>query len=228
MGKNNKLTQNLKMKGAKRKQGKHVLMFDEQDRAEFLTGFRKRKQERRRAAIEEIKTKLKEEQKRVREQRHKEYMKMLQERRQALEEVEEEEEEEDELEEVITERSECVQFDHPNHTVCVTTISSLDLSADRLLAQDEKNGDEEEKEGTTKALPKRAGNPLLSQKIKSLAASLSSLTKQKKSRRQKKRLRAKKKSDGQQSLDAENKPRPSRKPKKIRRRRNARNNHNQD
>lgn len=36
--------------------------------SEFLTGFHKRKVERRKAAVEEIKNKLREEQKRVREE----------------------------------------------------------------------------------------------------------------------------------------------------------------
>lgn len=39
----------------------------------------------------------------------------------------------DELENAITSTTECLQYDHPNHTVTVTTISDLDLSGSRLL-----------------------------------------------------------------------------------------------
>eukprot|EP00079_Xenopus_tropicalis_P032426 XP_017946197.1 PREDICTED: nucleolar protein 12-like [Xenopus tropicalis] len=60
------------------------LTFDEEKRREYLTGFHKRKMQRRKAAVEEIKRKIKEEQKKMREERHKEYMKMLKEREEAL------------------------------------------------------------------------------------------------------------------------------------------------
>ncbi len=43
----------------------------------------------------------------------------------------------DELVDAITATKESVQYDHPNHTVTVTTINDLDLSADRLLAPDQ-------------------------------------------------------------------------------------------
>lgn len=39
----------------------------------------------------------------------------------------------DELDDVITSTTESTQYDHPNHTVTVTTISDLDLSGARLL-----------------------------------------------------------------------------------------------
>uniref|UniRef100_A0A671PGV8 Nucleolar protein 12 n=1 Tax=Sinocyclocheilus anshuiensis TaxID=1608454 RepID=A0A671PGV8_9TELE len=132
---------------------------------EFLIGLHKPKLERRRAALEEMKNKLKEEQKRVRDERHREYLKMLQERRQALDEA-------DELVDAITATKESVQYDHPNHTVTVTTISDLDLSAARLLEPDQ-DGEK------IQALPRTAGNPLMSKKIQRLTASLNSLTKHK-------------------------------------------------
>ncbi|XP_011834526.1 PREDICTED: nucleolar protein 12 [Mandrillus leucophaeus] len=58
--------------------------------------------------------------------RHQEYLKMLAEREEALEEA-------DELDRLVTAKTESVQYDHPNHTVTVTTISDLDLSGARLL-----------------------------------------------------------------------------------------------
>uniref|UniRef100_A0A673IQC0 Nucleolar protein 12 n=1 Tax=Sinocyclocheilus rhinocerous TaxID=307959 RepID=A0A673IQC0_9TELE len=164
MAKNDKLKQKSKFNSGvkhKKKQRKCVLMFDDKDRQEFLTGFHKRKLERRRAALEEMKSKLKEEQKRVREEVR------------AVDEA-------DELVDAITATKESVQYDHPNHTVTVTTISDLDLSADRLLEPDQRNEErEEEKDGEKiQALPRTAGHPLMSEKIQRLTASLNSLSKQ--------------------------------------------------
>lgn len=39
----------------------------------------------------------------------------------------------DDLENAITSTTESVQYDHPNHTVTVTTISDLDLTGAHLL-----------------------------------------------------------------------------------------------
>nr|XP_020752159.1 nucleolar protein 12 isoform X2 [Odocoileus virginianus texanus] len=150
-----------------------ILSFDEEKRREYLTGFHKRKVERKKAAIEEIKQRLKEEQKKLREERHQEYLKMLAEREEALEEA-------DELDRLVTAKTESVQYDHPNHTVTVTTISDLDLSGARLLGlpppeQGAGSGPEEEAssvEKLTRALPKKSRDPLLSQRISSLTASL--------------------------------------------------------
>ncbi|XP_066114750.1 nucleolar protein 12 isoform X2 [Saccopteryx bilineata] len=150
-----------------------VLSFDEEKRREYLTGFHKRKVERKKAAIEEIKQRLKQEQKKLREERHQEYLKMLAEREEALEEA-------DELDQLVTAKTESVQYDHPNHTVTVTTISNLDLSGARLLGlpppeQVDRLGTEEEvssMEKPTKALPRKSRDPLLSQRISSLTAAL--------------------------------------------------------
>ncbi|XP_062931321.1 nucleolar protein 12 isoform X2 [Cynocephalus volans] len=121
MGRNKK-----KQRGGGDRRPRLVLSFDEEKRREYLTGFHKRKVERKKAAIEEIKHRLKKEQKKLREERHQEYLKMLAEREEALEEA-------DELDRLVTARTESVQYDHPNHTVTVTTISNLDLSGARLL-----------------------------------------------------------------------------------------------
>ncbi|XP_043085087.1 nucleolar protein 12 [Puntigrus tetrazona] len=226
MAKNGKLKQKPKFNGdvkqKKKKQRKCVLMFDDKERQEFLTGFHKRKLQRRKAALEEMKNKLKEEQKRVRDERHREYLKMLQERRQALEEA-------DELVDVITATKESVQYDHPNHTVTVTTISDLDLSADRLLQPDQ--GDEESKEEDgekTQALPRKAGNPLKSEKIQRLTASLNSLAKQKKRKRKPKQemRRGNQQADRKSSSFTHNKK--LRRGKTTRRKLTGRNERNQD
>ncbi|KAM3864404.1 nucleolar protein 12 [Diretmus argenteus] len=175
--------------GSKKRENKCIVMFDDNDRQDYLTGFHKRKVERRKAAVAEMHKKIKDEQSRVRESRQKEYMKMLKERRDALDE------EEDELEDAITNTIESVQYNHPNHTVTVTTISDLDLTGGAALlgpaetqvdgeGEDgkEKGGEEEEMKMT--AMPRKAGNPLLNKKIRSLSSSLSTFTKQKRKGKQ--------------------------------------------
>lgn len=49
------------------KKVKNELVFDNKEREEFLKGFSKRKQQRKKKAIEETDKKLKEERKRIRE-----------------------------------------------------------------------------------------------------------------------------------------------------------------
>uniref|UniRef100_A0A8C7GJY7 Nucleolar protein 12 n=1 Tax=Oncorhynchus kisutch TaxID=8019 RepID=A0A8C7GJY7_ONCKI len=147
-----------------KKREKCVVMFNDNERQEYLTGFHKRKVERRKAVVVEIQTKIKEEQKR----RHKEYLKLLQERKEALDE-----DDDDELEDVITGTTESVQYDHPNHTVTVTTISDLDLTGASLFAPETNQVTEEvEEQEKMSAMPKLSGNPILNKKICSLNASL--------------------------------------------------------
>uniref|UniRef100_A0A1A8KME7 Nucleolar protein 12 n=1 Tax=Nothobranchius kuhntae TaxID=321403 RepID=A0A1A8KME7_NOTKU len=182
--KNNKNeSQRKKFKpGFKKRENKCIINFNEDDRQEYLTGFHKRKVERRKAAVEEIKRKIKEEQSRVREERHKEYVKMLKERREALEEAE------DDLENAVISKTESIQYDHPNHTVTVTTISDLDLSGTHLLGpvanradeQSEDGGKEEEEEEQTHTMPKKARDPIVNKKIRSLTAALSTFTSKRK------------------------------------------------
>ncbi|XP_076122973.1 nucleolar protein 12 [Alosa pseudoharengus] len=218
MGKNGKFSKGSKHKpGSKKRENKCIVMFDEKNRQDFLTGFHKRKIERRKAAVEEIKQKLKEEQKRVREDRHKEYLKMLQERKEALDDA-------DELEDAITGTTESVQYDHPNHTVTVTTISDLDLTKSYLLGmdahQDEDGSDAEEQteeKDAVKSLPKKAGKPLLSKKIKSLSASLNMLTKQ--PQKHKRKGKQEDKGQGRVNLTGSNNKRRLTKTTKTQRRR---------
>ncbi|XP_077308461.1 nucleolar protein 12 isoform X2 [Lithobates pipiens] len=162
------------------------LVFDEEKRKEYLTGFHKRKLQRRKAAVEEIKQKIKEEQKRMKEERHKEYMKMLKEREEALEEA-------DEIERLVTAKTESVLFDHPNHTVTVTTISDLDLSGVGLLPPGIIEDDnQKESAKLTAPLPKKAGDPLLSKRISNLTKSLHVRSQRKSHKRPSKNMDVKK------------------------------------
>lgn len=165
----------------KKVSSRRELVFDEEKRREYLTGFHKRKLQRRKAAVEEIKQKIKEEQKRMKEDRHKEYMKMLKEREEALEEI-------DEVERLVTAKTESVLYDHPNHTVTVTTISDLDLSGIGLLPPGtiEEVDDENQEESSPKLtvpLPKKAGDPLLSKRISSLTKTLHARSQRKSQKR---------------------------------------------
>ncbi|XP_008328529.1 nucleolar protein 12 [Cynoglossus semilaevis] len=162
--------------GSKKRENKCIVTFNDNDREEYLTGFHKRKVQRRKVALAEIRKKIKDEQIKVREERHKEYVKMLKERTEALNESE------DELDDVIISTSESMQYDHPNHTVTVTTISDLDLSATHLLdsaANQDKGPSEEqgeEEKEKTAAMPRKAGTPVMNNKIRSLMSSLNRYT----------------------------------------------------
>ncbi|XP_053299702.1 nucleolar protein 12 [Pleuronectes platessa] len=183
--KHNKSFDNKNFKpGKKKRENKVILTFDEEGRDDFLSGFHKRKVERRKAALAEIRKKIKEEQIRVRVERHKEYIRLLKERTDALEEAD------DDLENVITSTTETRQYDHPNHTVTVTTISDLDLSGAHLLgpqadpvigeSNEEETKEGEKEEGETReqttAMPRKSGNPIMNKKIRSLMSSLSTFT----------------------------------------------------
>ncbi|NXN49311.1 NOL12 protein, partial [Rynchops niger] len=190
-----------KKKGPGGREGRLVVTFDEERRRggragpggegkgdnpwEYLTGFHKRKVERRKAALEEIKRKLKEEQRKMKEERHQEYLKMLSEREEALDEA-------DELEHLVTSRTESVNIDHPNHIVTVTTISDLDLSGARQLGLTTpvgKSVGSEEEQGEevvnkpVRTMPKKSRNPFLSEKISSLTATLHMHSRKKKGKR---------------------------------------------
>ncbi|XP_076000302.1 nucleolar protein 12 [Genypterus blacodes] len=182
--KNNNMSKKAKFKpGSKKRENKCTVSFNDEDRQDYLTGFHKRKVERRKTAVAEIRKKIKDEQIRVRVERHKEYIKMLKERTDALEEHE------DDLEDAVTGITESLQYDHPNHTVTVTTISELDLTGAHLLkpasnqlnknseGEAEEKGDEEENKTP---MPRKAGNPIMNKKIRSLTASLSTYTSKRK------------------------------------------------
>ncbi|XP_051899217.1 nucleolar protein 12 [Pristis pectinata] len=168
-----------------------VLTFSEEDRREFLTGFHKRKVERRKKALDEIKKKLKEEHKRVKEERRKEYVKMFKERQEALEEA-------DELDQLTTSKKESIQYDHPNHTVTVTTISTLDLGGTNLFFPGAKQSEEDEEEQavendaeeetpvkTDDPLPRKRAEPIMSAKISSLTSALHLANKNQKRKKRK-------------------------------------------
>ncbi|XP_020374121.1 nucleolar protein 12 [Rhincodon typus] len=171
--------------GSGRERGKEVLVFSEDARREFLTGFHKRKVERRKKALEEIKVKLKEEQKRVKEERHKEYLKMFKERQEALEEA-------DELDQMTASKMESIQYDHPNHTVTVTTVSSLDLTAANLYLGANQPEDIEGEEMVKRddlnvkrdnPVPRKGAEPIMSAKISSLTSALHSSVKNQKGKK---------------------------------------------
>ncbi|XP_054762419.2 nucleolar protein 12-like [Lytechinus pictus] len=102
----------FRQRNPKNKQTKFQLVFDEGSRSDFLTGFQRRKKARKKIALQEVEEKRKDDRRKERQQR-----------RDALEE---------ELKNIrlpdlvtSTQKKKDEVFDHPEHTVTVTT--SLDL-----------------------------------------------------------------------------------------------------
>nr|XP_046270402.1 nucleolar protein 12 [Scatophagus argus] len=214
--------------GSKKRENKCIVMFDDKDRQEYLTGFHKRKVERRKEAVAEIRKKIKEEQIRVREERHKEYVKMLKERKEALDAAE------DDLEQAITSTRQSVQYDHPNHTVTVTTISDLDLTGAHLLgpAADQVSGEDEEKEAEeeekTSTMPRKANNPIINKKIRSLTASLNTYTSKRKRKGKQEGRRGRGRPTDKRGFAADSKNRRGKTSKWQRRRNTGKREHFQD
>lgn len=117
--------QKKKMKKNKNRQTKKFLVFDDQARMEYLTGFRKRKNERRKKAAEEKSERLKEE-KREWKRKRKELLIKSQnytgKKGQQLPEIESE-----------IPCSSPVVHDLPSHTVTITDISEVDLAGQNGL-----------------------------------------------------------------------------------------------
>ncbi|KAA0706376.1 Nucleolar protein 12 [Triplophysa tibetana] len=155
---------------------------------------------------------------------------MLMERQEALNEADEP----DELEDAITSTTECLQYNHPNHTVTVTTISDLDLSGSRLLESQgvmtTENCDDakDAKQEQVQSLPRNARKPMISKKIQSLTASISIFTKRKKQKHKPVSRGQHRQSDKKSAVTHENKLRLGRTTKKQRRQRTGSKGRSQD
>ncbi|XP_072028794.1 uncharacterized protein [Amphiura filiformis] len=106
----------FRQKNPKNKQTKVHLVFDEESRRDFLTGFRKRKLERKKIAREKLEEREKEEKRLKRQERKK----ILDEKLKNIKLPELQTEEDDDP----------VVFNHPEHTVTVTTVTQVDLLAE--------------------------------------------------------------------------------------------------
>nr|DBA18789.1 TPA: hypothetical protein GDO54_016998 [Pyxicephalus adspersus] len=176
-----------KRKNRKVSSSRRELVFDEEKRREYLTGFHKRKLQRRKAAVEEIKQKIKVEQKKMKEEVRYAPTIICFQRVFLLCSFEEI----DEVERLVTAKTESVLYDHPSHTVTVTTISDLDLSGVGLLPPGiievvilQKDENQEESAAKfTAPLPKKAGDPLLSKRICSLTKTLHARSRSKSQKR---------------------------------------------
>ncbi|XP_035695522.1 nucleolar protein 12-like [Branchiostoma floridae] len=98
----------------KNKKTKVALVFDEDARREYLTGFKKRKDARRKRAKEEFDNRVKNEMKRIKAKKKQ----WLEERMVHIPKV-------PDLDDLETEQK---VIEHPGHTVTVTTIADLDLT----------------------------------------------------------------------------------------------------
>jgi len=108
-----------KKPGGKGKSAKLELVFSEKDRRDYLTGFKKRKQERREVAAKKFDNRFKQEKNRIRNEKRSARPSfgptvlpdnML-----------------------ISEAAETVTHELPDHTVSVTSIADMDLRADSLF-----------------------------------------------------------------------------------------------
>lgn len=113
------------------KKKKNQIVFDEKERREYLTGFRKRKEERRRKARDELERQIKEEKKKQKEMR---LEAMRKEREKAGLPT---------IDEIIEKNTKKIELQ--NHTI---TISDIDnLARPKLFdSDDEKNPDKDEEE----------------------------------------------------------------------------------
>merc|ERR1712227_298835 len=105
------VTDKFKQKNPRNKDSKTILVFDEAKRVEYLTGFRKRKAERKRIAHEKNIQELKEEKQKIKQKRRE--MKAGHYDTQTVPEVEH-----------LIKREE---FDLPEHTVAITDVSEVDF-----------------------------------------------------------------------------------------------------
>uniref|UniRef100_V5IJY0 Nucleolar protein 12 n=1 Tax=Ixodes ricinus TaxID=34613 RepID=V5IJY0_IXORI len=107
----------MKKKRARRAPKKIHLIFDEDERRDFLTGFQKRKKERQKKAQEELKARVLEEKRRLRAEKREVLQKLLEDRPLPCSEDD----------------GEPVTYDMADHTVTVTSLDSgQQFLADRL------------------------------------------------------------------------------------------------
>ncbi|XP_062616329.1 nucleolar protein 12-like [Saccostrea cucullata] len=124
-----------KRRSKKNRKTKKILVFNEQNRIEYLTGFRKRKKERQQHAKEEREKRLKEDKKALKQQRKELLLKSQKyagKRKSKVPEL-------DDIEDVETS-----VVDLPSHTVTVTDISEIDLAGHSGLRLGVNRVDEEE------------------------------------------------------------------------------------
>ncbi|CAH0388990.1 unnamed protein product [Bemisia tabaci] len=102
----------IRAKKAINKKTKVHIVFDEKARRDYLTGFSKRKQARKKKAEEEFKVLLKEEKKRIKQEARESYMKLTK----SFEPV-------PEVEHLQTE-----EYDLGTHSVCITELSTDEIA----------------------------------------------------------------------------------------------------
>ncbi|EDO38089.1 predicted protein [Nematostella vectensis] len=103
---------------------KKIVVFDEESRREYLLGFRKRKNERRKKAQEELQTKSREKMIEVRAENKR---KMLDEMRKQTEQLEALQSDAGDDEDGASSLAVDTTYDHPEHVVTVTSITDVDL-----------------------------------------------------------------------------------------------------
>ncbi|XP_043248680.1 nucleolar protein 12 [Colletes gigas] len=114
--------------GQPRKRRKITLVFDEDKRRDFLTGFHKRKLQRKKKAQEELQQQLKEERKRIKHDAKESYKKLLSSR------------DVPEIQQLLSER----EFETDGHTVSILELNVADFAEKNALIGENKGTDETE------------------------------------------------------------------------------------
>ncbi|XP_031551417.1 nucleolar protein 12-like [Actinia tenebrosa] len=125
-------------KGKKSFKEKKIIIFDEDLRKDYLLGFRKRKNQRRQKAMDDLKKKEKEKIRELKKKKREEFMEHLRKQRQELDALESEEEDEPEDHSTSVDTT----YDHPEQVVTVTTVCDLDLEEDSTIIGHNKGNQE--------------------------------------------------------------------------------------
>ncbi|XP_033118491.1 nucleolar protein 12-like [Anneissia japonica] len=131
----------FKHKNPKNRNSKLVLKFDEEDRNDFLTGFQRRKKERREHAQKIALERQKEEKLQARKERRDAKKELLSNTELYFPK---------DFESELKQKSKAEVFDHAHHTVTVTTVTKVDLSehgglgANKFEYEDEENVEDSE------------------------------------------------------------------------------------
>lgn len=113
-----------------KKRKKITLVFDEKKRREFLTGFRRRKLERKKKAQEELQKQLKEERKKIKQEAREQYKKLLSHR------------DIPEIQNLLSQQ----EYETEGHTISILELNVADLAENKALIGENKGVNEEDED----------------------------------------------------------------------------------
>lgn len=133
-----------------KKRKKITLVFDENKRREFLTGFRKRKLQRKQKAKEELQQRLKEERKKIKQETRERYKKLLSNR------------DIPEIQQLLSQQ----EYETEGHTISILELNTADLAEKNTLIGENKDinevksNEEEESDRDSRNNEEIVGMPL--------------------------------------------------------------------